>query len=581
MAVPATGQIIDRYCVDGVIGAGSMGDVVKAIDVDLKRTVAIKILSDKHRGNEELEARFVREGRAVAAISHSNVVQVFTTGNWDERPYIAMEFLEGTDLGSLIAQHGPMSSLDAARAVLDSARGLNAAFEAGLIHRDVKPANLVKLDNGNTKVTDFGLAKPVDPKNEPALTAMGVVVGTPDYIAPEQARGEAIDEKVDIYALGGTLYYLLVGKPPFRKGNALDDKYLKVVARHLRDPAPNAMVAQPETDGPLARLQLRMMAKKPEARPSYAELTTELTEIVQRLGGRTTPAPPAQTQSSEARQVRPGPSAKTPYLGGNRLGTDVTRLANQGLPTQGLESQANAAVHDDDDGAETHVRMPSQEYAAYPPGQTPSASHVAQDSLVAGPTRSKTLTIMTALSGLVLLVGLVLYFVGPLPSAGSEPAVVVANDASPVAIVVAPDATPPPPTPPDGMVLVPAGDNHQAIFISMKHVTYAEFSAMFPNQKKPTKNKTRAARPVTGVEYAYAEAFARTKGGRLPSPAEFAAALELESQGFSAGSVAWEWLDDGTGETQRTRTTANAKGETRAQRPRANNNIGFRIAVDL
>jgi hypothetical protein len=258
-------------------------------------------------------------------------------------------------------------------------------------------------------------------------------------------------------------------------------------------------------------------------------------------------------------------------------------------------------VHDDDAGAETHVRLPSQEYAAYPPGGTPSASRraqdsraqdsraqdsraqdsLAQDSLVATPTRSKTLTIMTVLSGLVLLVGLVLYFVGPLPSAGSEPAVAVAIDASPAAIVVAPDAAPPPPTPPDGMLLVPAGDDHQAMFISMKHVTYAEFSVMFPNQKKPTKNTTRAQRPVTGVEYAYAEAFARTKGGRLPSPAEFAAALALESQGFSAGSVAWEWLDDGTGETQRTRTTANAKGETRAQRPRANKNIGFRIAVDL
>ncbi len=573
MAVPTTGQNIDRYRVEGVIGAGSMGDVVKAIDIDLKRTVAIKILSDKHRGNEELEARFVREGRAVAAISHSNVVQVFTTGTWDERPYIAMEFLTGTDLGSLVAQSGPMTSLDAARAVLDSARGLNAAFEAGLIHRDVKPANLMKLDIGDTKVTDFGLAKPVDPKNEPALTAMGVVVGTPDYIAPEQARGEAIDEKVDIYALGGTLYYLLVGKPPFRKGNPLDDKYLKVVARHLRDPAPNARVAMPETDSALARLQLRMMSKKPQARPTYAELVDELTEIVQRLGGPTTPQL-SQPTSTEARIQRPGPSAKTPYLGGNRQSTEVTRLANEALE-----------VEEDEDGAETHVRIPSQQHATYDPSPEPSSSHStsAEDSFVAKPTRSKALTATTALSALVLVVGLILYFAGPLPSARSEPVIVVV-DAAPVAVVVPPDATPPPPQAPPGMLLVPAADGHKAVFISMKPVTYAEFAAMFPNKKKPTKKASRAQRPVTGVEYAYAEAFARTKGGRLPTPAEFASSLGLAAQGiegFSAGTTAWEWLDNGAGETKKTRATANAKGQIRAQRPRANNSIGFRIAIDL
>ena len=105
-----------------------------------------------------------------------------------------------------------------------------------------------EFGTGVVKVTDFGLAKPIDPKNEPALTAMGVVVGTPDYIAPEQARGEAIDERVDLYALGGTLYYLLIGSPPFRKGNPADDKYLKVVARHLKDPAPNPLLINNEID---------------------------------------------------------------------------------------------------------------------------------------------------------------------------------------------------------------------------------------------------------------------------------------------------------------------------------------------
>src|SRR5207237_6179864 len=128
---------------------------------------------------------------------------------------------------------GPRSPIEPAHAILDAAQGLAPASKPRLIHRDVKPSNLVRLSDGKVKFTDFGLAKPVDPGAEPALTAMGVVVGTPDYIAPEQARGEKIDERVDIYALGGTLYFLLTGIPPFRTGRPADDKYLKVVARHL------------------------------------------------------------------------------------------------------------------------------------------------------------------------------------------------------------------------------------------------------------------------------------------------------------------------------------------------------------
>src|SRR6266545_1194714 len=279
----SAGTIIDRYRVTGVVGAGSMGDVVRGVDVDLDRAVAIKILSERHRENDELRARFVREARACAAIAHPNVVQVFTTGMYDQRPYIAMELLDGVDLGSVVKQHGVMTSVRAARATLDGARGLQAAAQAGLIHRDAKPTNLVLLSSGVVKVTDFGLAKPLDPSNEPALTAMGVVVGTPDYIAPEQARGEVIDERVDIYALGGTLYYLMTGDPPFRTGIPAEDKYLKVVARHLKDPAPDLRGKNAEADPELAALCRRMMAKKPADRPAYPELIRQLSAIVDRL----------------------------------------------------------------------------------------------------------------------------------------------------------------------------------------------------------------------------------------------------------------------------------------------------------
>jgi serine/threonine-protein kinase len=280
---PTPGTLLGAYRVEGQLGAGSMGEVFSAIDSGLNRRVAVKILSEKHRDSPELRQRFVREGRAVAAISHPNVVQVFATGSFDERPYIAMELLDGKDLGSTVEQAGALSSKEAAHAVLDAAQGLAAASKAGLIHRDVKPSNLVRLSDGKVKVTDFGLAKPVEPGSEPALTAMGVVVGTPDYIAPEQARGETIDERVDIYALGGTLYFLLTAVPPFRTGKPADDKYLKVVARHLRNPAPEAQDRNPAVDRELAGLARQMMAKKPGERPSYAELIQRLTGILARL----------------------------------------------------------------------------------------------------------------------------------------------------------------------------------------------------------------------------------------------------------------------------------------------------------
>jgi serine/threonine protein kinase len=283
VANPTPGTILGAYRIEGQLGAGSMGEVFKAVDTGLDRRVAIKLLSEKHRDSPELRKRFVREGRAVAAISHPNVVQVFATGSFDDRPYIAMELLDGVDLGTTIEKQGPLSSLEAAHVVLDAAQGLSAAAKAGLIHRDVKPSNLVRLADGRVKVTDFGLAKPVDPGSEPALTAMGVVVGTPDYIAPEQARGEPIDERVDLYALGGTLYYLLTGVPPFRTGRPADDKYLKVVARHLRNPPPDAMERNPQGDRELALIALQLMAKKPAERPSYLELTQRLSAILARL----------------------------------------------------------------------------------------------------------------------------------------------------------------------------------------------------------------------------------------------------------------------------------------------------------
>ncbi len=554
MASPSPGIVIDRYQVVGPIGAGSMGDVVKATDIDLKRTVAIKILSDRHRDDSELEARFVREGRAVAAISHANVVQVFTTGTYDGRPYIAMEFLTGIDLGGVVQQRGPMSSLHAARAVLDTARGLEAAADAGLIHRDVKPANLVMLDSGSVKVTDFGLAKPLDTSSEPALTALGVVVGTPDYIAPEQARGEKIDERVDIYALGGTLYYLLVGTPPFRRGNPVDDKYLKVVARHLQEPAPNAQIVNPELDGQLTRLQLRMMSKKAANRPKYPELIAEIDEIVERLGGRRSRSAP------ELMKVRSSASAPapTPFLGA-KSGPSMRPVSEED-PRDSLPTTQRPSV--------------SVEHS--------TAAVVGDDSSLGFPTqkRSGALMVTTAISALIFLTGLVLFRFGPMPEAKSSPAVPQAIDAGTVIATTTLDAAPTarPLVAPEGMVIVPATDDEPAIFISAQPVNYGDFSKMFPNSKEQTRNNKKRAKPITSVSFADAARYARTMGGRLATPGEWKRALATSS--LSLVDANWEWLDDSIQGTQAPRRIGSSKGELGTRRPREHNDVGFRVVRD-
>jgi serine/threonine-protein kinase len=319
------GVVIDRYRIREPLGSGAMGEVYLAEDDGLRRKVALKILSDHHRDNAELRARFAREARAAAAVSHPNVVQVYTIGEFDGRPWFAMEYLTGRDLGTIVKREGTLGSLQVVTVALDAARGLEAAAAAGLIHRDVKPANLVRLDNGVVKVTDFGLVKPV---SDAALTAAGVVVGTPDYIAPEQARGEAIDARVDIYALGCTMYYLLVGRAPFRRGNPEEDKYLKVVARHLKEPAPDVRQARPDVDGELAALIVTMMAKDAAARPSYAELVDKLERIGARLRGEEVPA---ESSPSITRVLPPPPRRSRAWIWAVAVAAGLAGLATWGL----------------------------------------------------------------------------------------------------------------------------------------------------------------------------------------------------------------------------------------------------------
>jgi serine/threonine protein kinase len=517
---PQPGTILGAYRVDGTIGQGSMGEVFRGIDTGLNRRVAIKILSEKHRDSPELRQRFVREGRAVAAISHPNVVQVFATGSFDERPYIVMELLDGQDLGSIVEKSGPLDSLAAAHAMLDSAQGLAAAAKAGLIHRDVKPSNLVRLSDGRVKVTDFGLAKPVDPGAEPALTAMGVVVGTPDYIAPEQARGETIDERVDIYALGGTLYFLLTGVPPFRTGKPAEDKYLKVVARHLRNPPPDASVTNPSVDKGIAELTKQMMAKKANDRPSYDELVAQLTQIVARLD------PSAVPLLISASRERSRPNE----IPGSRFGR---------APSKSLDD--SLTVTDGDLDA--------------PPRAIPGW-----------------LIGVSLLCIALFAAGLVVYLRRETTAAAEPPKPGSASSAvTPAAIDAAAPVATVDAAPPTGMVLVRKADGSAWFYVDASPVTVAQYRELFAKHEQagPTQSS------VVNVSYTEAKSYVKTRGGRLLTSEEWDRAAVTPN--FTATDGLYEWVDS-PDEKQK---TVHAHGKFQTRHDAKFKDVTFRMAKDI
>ena len=543
MAALAQDVLVDRYRVLSRLGSGAMGEVWLAEDVGLGRKVALKILSETHRNNPEVRARFVREARAVAAISHPNVVQVFITGEFDGRPFLAMEYLPGQDLASIVRDRGAVESRLAAAHVRDAARGLAAAARAGLIHRDVKPSNLMLLPTGEVKVTDFGLAKPVQPGEDPALTAHGVVVGTPDYIAPEQARGDAIDARVDVYALGCTLFFLLAARPPYRKSLDDDEKYLKVVARHLRDPIPDARADVAGVDDELAELQIAMMAKAADDRPTYDGLLDKLDRIIARLSG---------TGSSTRTPRRAGVSSAAPPPAGTGV------LAAPAAGTQRA--------------APTEITMRGMSKPGEPHG----------DSVPGGRARvSRALVVITVLSLLIFLTGLGLLLFGPRPE---RPALVVAPAASAADAEVAKAAPPDASTmietgkpPPAGMLLVQHGVA-VAFYVDRAPVSNAEYARFSVRHKYARKD---ADRPVVDVPYDYAVEYARSQGKRLVRASEWDAAVATPSF-VPAGMKLVEWIDDGSGKagSAADRGVRGVNGSAARKPPAGDVSTTFRLAKD-
>jgi eukaryotic-like serine/threonine-protein kinase len=204
--------VAGRYEVERTLGGGGMAVVYLARDGELGRPVALKVLADNLADDAELRQRFVREARLAARLSHPNVVRVYDAGEQDGRPYIVMECVEGESLAELLLREGRLNPDRVAELGAQACAGLEHAHRAGLVHRDVKPANLLLTDDGTLKVADFGIAHAV---GGTLVTEVGTVLGTAAYLSPEQALGEGVTPASDLYSLGTCLYELLAGEPPY------------------------------------------------------------------------------------------------------------------------------------------------------------------------------------------------------------------------------------------------------------------------------------------------------------------------------------------------------------------------------
>ena len=270
--------IAGRYELEELVGSGGMSNVFRAHDRLLERTVALKILHEQYTSDADYVERFRREARAVAQLAHPNIVTVIDRGEQDGRQFIVFEYVEGQNLKELSSQ-GPLDPREAIRLALQVAGALSFAHQRGLVHRDVKPQNVLLNDEGQAKVTDFGIARSLDVHG---VTQTGTVLGTSDYIAPEQARGQKVDPKTDIYSLGAVLYELLVGEVPFS-----GDTFVTVAMRHVSEPAPSVLERRPDCPVRLDFAIQRAMAKDPADRfSSMDEFCAELEACLAELEGR-------------------------------------------------------------------------------------------------------------------------------------------------------------------------------------------------------------------------------------------------------------------------------------------------------
>ena len=306
-----------RYRVVGRLGVGGMATVYLAEDSSLGRKVALKVMAERYAEDGEFVERFRREAQAAARLNHPNIIAVYDRGEADGRPYIAMEYLQGRTLKQLIQKDGPLPPERAIAMAMQVLAGLRYAHEHGVVHRDVKPHNVLVGDDGRIKVTDFGIAHAGDPQ----LTEVGSIVGTAQYLSPEQARGRSVGAQTDIYSLGVVVYEMLAGRVPFE-----GDSSVAIAMQHVSDEPPPLRSLAPEVPESLALVVAHAMLKDPAQRYSSAdEFAADLDRVRRGLVPVAATAvhaaiphePTELVPAVEATRIAPRP--ETPLLSGEKL----------------------------------------------------------------------------------------------------------------------------------------------------------------------------------------------------------------------------------------------------------------------
>jgi len=265
------GAEFDGYRVVGLLGQGGMGAVYEGVDMALSRRAAIKVLAESVNRDPDAVKRFQREARAVALVSHPNIAQIYRVGMFGSLHYYAMEFVEGKSLDQMIVEQGRVSGPKCFNLMVQAIQALKAAADRGIIHRDVKPANLMVTTNGLCKIVDFGIAKVTD-DSESFRTMTGTIMGTPSYMSPEQCKGQAVDFKSDMYSLGCTFFHALTGRPPF----SADTAYA-IMTKQISTPVPVIPAIVAHVPERFCNIIYSMMEKNPDNRyQSYEHLLSVL-----------------------------------------------------------------------------------------------------------------------------------------------------------------------------------------------------------------------------------------------------------------------------------------------------------------
>jgi serine/threonine protein kinase len=318
--------LAQRYRLDERVGAGSMGAVWRATDELLGRTVAVKQLllqpgapgfDAQGQAYDEARQRILREGRLAARLQHPHAIAVFDVVLHDDAPWLVMEYLPSRTLGALLNTEGPLDPRHAADIGRQIADGLAAAHAAGIVHRDIKPGNVLIGADGIVKITDFGVSRAAD---DVQLTRTGLIAGTPAYLAPETARGQNPTTASDVFALGSTLYTAVEGEPPF----GLDDNAYALLYK-----VGAGTIRPPEHAGPLTDALLRMLRADPADRPTATEAKTELAAVA---AGQQPTGPAAPPSRPSAAPRRPTPAKGTGARKGRRNNLSATRVDLDSLP---------------------------------------------------------------------------------------------------------------------------------------------------------------------------------------------------------------------------------------------------------